>query len=101
MIPNEDTFKQIASHVYHHLLTYKSEIERGFLAADDKKGLTVSFSANMRVNPIDGREILPKTKISFAPTAKITDTMEGRLPKQLQLDFDVTTKADAHQEARA
>jgi len=52
------------------------------------------------VNPVDGQEILPKTKISFAPAAKITDTMEGRLPKQLQLDFDFATQPGA-QEARA
>ncbi|MFA7178196.1 MAG: hypothetical protein WC114_13180 [Smithellaceae bacterium] len=100
MIPNEETFKQAASHVYHHMLTYKSDIERAFLASDEKKGLNIAFQVTLRVNPVDGQEILPKTKISFAPAAKITDTMEGRLPKQLQLDFDFATQPGA-QEARA
>lgn len=100
MIPKQNDYVQVASHVYQLLVTNQSAIERAFLDADVKKGLNITFQVKLQVNPVDGTDILPKSKISFAPAEKITDTIEGRLPKQLQLDFDFATQPGA-QEARA
>jgi len=87
MTPNETTYRKAALQVYRHLLTYDSAVKRAFLLVNDKKGLNIGFTVNLKLDQRTGERVVPSTKINLT-AEKITDTITGDVPIQLELEFE-------------
>jgi len=87
MTPNETTYRKAALQVYRHLLTYDSAVKRAFLLVNDKKGLNIGFTVNLKLDPRTGEEVVPSTKLNLT-AEKITDVITGDVPIQLELEFE-------------
>lgn len=87
MTPNETTYRKAALQVYRHLLTYDNAVKRAFLLVNDKKGLNIGFTVNLKLDQRTGEIVVPSTKINLT-AEKITDIITGDVPIQLELDFE-------------
>lgn len=84
MTPTEDDDKDIAAKGYRRLKN-NNVIKTVFLRNDGGGEIPVTVTINLKVNPPDGKEALPKTRFSFAPEKNV-EVMEGRLPCQIGLN---------------